>query len=88
MRKDFILKYNRFVKALISILRNIYKSLLHNSSTATTADEQKLDDRVAQAIVELQDPEIVIDLRKLNGRVHSSFDEMSYRGTWMNLLHL
>ena len=75
MRKDFILKYNRFVKAPISVLRNIYKSLVHDSSAATTADEQKLDDRVAQAIVELQDPEIAIDLRKLNGRVHSSFDD-------------
>ena len=55
--EDFILKYNRFVKAPISVLCNIYKSPVHDSSAATTAVEQKVDDWVAQAIVELQDPD-------------------------------
>ena len=52
----------------------MYKSLVHDSSAASSAVEQKIDDRVAEAILELQDPEI-IDLRRLNGKVQSTFDE-------------
>ena len=75
MRKDFLLQYNQFVKAPTSVLRHMYKSLVHDSSAASSAVEQKIDDRVAEALLELQDPEIIIDLRKQNGKVQSSFDE-------------
>ena len=53
----------------------MYKSLVHDSSAASSAVEQKIDDRVAEAVLELQDSEIIIDLRRLNGKVQSSFDE-------------
>ena len=77
MRKDFLLQYNQFVKAPTSVLRHniMCKSLVHNSSAASSAVEKTIDDRVAKAILELQDPEIIIDLRKQNGKVQSSFDE-------------
>ena len=39
MRKDFIVKYNCFVKAPTSVLRHIYKELLHDSSAATSSVE-------------------------------------------------
>ena len=46
----------------------MYKSLVHDSSAASSTIEQKIDDRVAEAILEPQDPEI-IDLRRLNEKV-------------------
>lgn len=52
----------------------MYKSLVHDSSAACSAVEQKIDDRVAEATLELEDTEI-IDLRKQNGKVQSSFDD-------------
>ena len=75
MRKDFIVKHNRFVKAPTSVLRHMYKELVHDSSTATSIVEQVIDERVAEVIAEVQDPEIILDLRKNNGKVQSSFDD-------------
>lgn len=37
--------------------------------------EQSVDERVAEAIVEVQDPEIIMDLRNNNGIVQSSFED-------------
>ena len=34
-----------------------------------------IDERVAEVIAEVQDPEIILDLRKNNGKVQSSFDD-------------
>ena len=75
MRKDFITQYNRFVKAPISVLRHTYKQLVHDSSASASAIQQVVDDRVAEAILDTQDPEIILDLRKRNGKVESSFED-------------
>ena len=76
MRKDFISRYNQFVKAPISVLRHMFKELVHDSSAAASGIEQKVDERVAEALVrDLQDPEIIIDLRRNNGKVQSSFED-------------
>ena len=75
MHKDFIVKYNRFVKAPTSVLRHMYKELVHDSSAATSIVEHVIDERVAEVIAEVQDPEIILDLRKNNGKVQSSFDD-------------
>ncbi len=60
MRRDFLVQYSQFVKA---VLRHIFKELVHDSSAAVSTIEQKVDERVdervAEAIVELQDPEII-----------------------------
>ncbi len=48
------------------------KVLIHDNSAAASAIEQAVDERVAKAIIDLDDPEIVI---VNNGRVKSSFEE-------------
>ena len=60
----------------------MYKSLVHDSFAASSAVEQKIDDRVAEAILEPQDPEI-IDLRRLNEKCsqHLMNSGMSCRDT-------
>lgn len=75
MRKDFLSRYSQFVKAPISVLRHMFKELVHDSSAAACSVEQQVDERVAQAISEVDDPEIIMDLRKNNGKVQSSFDD-------------
>ena len=75
MRKDFITQYNRFVKAPASVLRHMYKQLVHDSSASASAIQQVVDDRVAEAILDAQNPEIILDLRKRNGKVESSFED-------------
>lgn len=74
MRKDFINQYSRFVKAPTSVLRHMFKQLVHDSSASASAIQQVIDDRVSEAILDAQDPEIILDLRKQNGVVESSFD--------------
>ena len=90
MRKDVIVKYNRFVKAPTSVVRHMYKELVHDSSAATSIVEQVIDERVAEVIAEVQDPEIILDLRKNNGKVQSSFDDFwaELQNFWMKLLRL
>ena len=75
MRRDFLVQYSQFVKAPTSVLRHMFKELVHDSSAAACTIEQQADERVAKAIVELQDPELIMDLRKNNGKIQSSFEE-------------
>lgn len=75
MRKDFLFQYSKYVKAPISVLRHMFRELVHDNSAAASAIEQAVDDRVAKAIMELDDPDVIIDLRKNNGKIQSSFDD-------------
>jgi hypothetical protein len=75
MRKDFISRYRQFVKAPVGILRHMYKELIHDNSAASSLIEQGVDERVAKAVMELEDPDVVIDLRKNNGKVALSFED-------------
>ena len=75
MRKDFLSQYRQLVKAPVGVLRHMFKELVHDSSAASTLCELAVDDRVAKAILELEDPEVIIDLRRNNGKVMSSFQE-------------
>ena len=67
IRKEFLDKYNRLAKTPKSVLRNIYKSLTGDTSSSSCAAEGTVDDRVAAALLDLDDPEIIIDMRELNG---------------------
>ena len=82
MRKDFVSKYRQLVKAPIGILHHMYKDLVHDSSVASSAHELAMEERITQAIMELEDPEIILDLRKNNGKVGSSYDDF-----WEELQH-
>ena len=76
MRRDFLDKYNHLAKISKMFLRNIYRTLLQDCSAAEYSSEADVDERVAKAVVELDDPDIVLDLRKLNGKPNSTmFDE-------------
>ena len=72
MRSEFLQKYNRLAKTPKFILRNIYRTLVSDGSLASSSAEAEVDQCVAKAIVDLNDPEIVLDLRSMNGKVKSS----------------
>ena len=54
------------------ILRNAYRTLINDESAASSAAEAQLDERVARAIFDVNDPEIILDLRRQNGQVTGS----------------
>ena len=70
MRNDFLSSYHHLAKAPKMVLRNIYRTLLQDSSSAASSAEAIVDERVAKAIIDFDDPEIVFDLRNTNGRPH------------------
>ena len=45
------------------VLRNIYRTLLQDSSAPQYSSEEDVDERVKKAILQLDDPEIIMDLR-------------------------
>ena len=72
MRREFLNRYSCLVKVPKMVLRNIYRTLLQDCSAAEYASEAQVDERVAKAVVQLDDPEIIMDLRKLNGNPNST----------------
>ena len=76
MRRDFAEKYHHVANTSKSILRSIYRDLTDDSFTAESVLQQKVDERVAKAVLAVESPDIMLDLRKLNGRPKSAhFDE-------------
>lgn len=58
------------------ILRNVYRTLLHDSSAPQYESEGQVDERVAKAVLQTDDPEIILDLRRTNGKPNCTiFDE-------------
>lgn len=88
MRKDFLSKYRQFVKAPVSILRHLYKDLIHDCSAPSSTNEYAMDERVTRAIIELENPDIILDLRKNNGKVNLSLkiSGKNYKNIWTRLL--
>lgn len=76
MCKDFFHKYCSLCQVPKAVLRNMYKSLVEDTSASSCAAEKEVDDRIAQAALDLDDTDIILDLRKLNGNPQSSkFDD-------------
>ncbi len=79
MRKEFIQRYARLNSHSKAILRNIYKFLTGDSSCSRSAAEKEVDERVAkpaEEAFELDEPEILLDLRQLNGKPNATvFDK-------------
>ena len=76
MRRDFLSKYTRLANVSKMILRNMYHTLLYDSSSPEYAGQAEVDERVANAILNVDDPEIVLDLRRANGKLNSTiFDK-------------
>ena len=82
MRRDFIQRYARLNDAKPqskAVLRNMYKFLTDDSSSARSASEKEVDQRVtklAEEAFDLDEPEILLDLRRLNGSPNATtFDK-------------
>ena len=72
MRREFLDKYNHLAKISKMIRRNIYRTLLQDGSAAQYSSEAAVDERVAKAVLQLDDPQIVMDLRRMNGKPNST----------------
>ena len=72
MRMDFLDKYYRLSKTPKSILRNIYKTLVGDSSSSNYVAEKEVDERVSKALLDVDDTQIIMDLREMNGNLHSA----------------
>lgn len=70
MRREFLDQYKSFVKIPKIILRNMYRTLTGDSSAAETTSQREIDERFLEAL-SLDDPDILVDLRKLNGNSNS-----------------
>lgn len=68
MRKDFIDRYSRKCKIQPVILRNIFNFLTDFEPPTTNQNETVIDERFLKFLVEADDPEVIFDLRKHNGR--------------------
>ena len=76
MRRQFISKYGRINNPSKAVLRQIFLELTNDSSAARTPEEAKIDERIAAALLDANDSNLIFDLRKLNGRPKSSiFDD-------------
>ena len=60
-RKEFLEKYNHLCTTSKAVLRSMYKTLVGDSSASSCAAEKEIDDRVAQSVLGLDDPEIILD---------------------------
>ena len=50
----------------------MFKCLVNDHSSASCEAEEEVDDRVSQALLELDDPQIALDLREQNGNPKST----------------
>ena len=59
MRKEFLDHYYKFAKVKKSVLKNIYKNLTGKCSSASSEAERLVDECVADALLQLNDPAII-----------------------------
>ena len=69
MRKEFMEKYAKTCKEKPAILRSMYKYLTGYSIAPTNRAEEAVDLRVSKFLLDSDDPKLILDLRKNNGRV-------------------
>ena len=66
MRSEFIQKFGRITHEVKpAVLRYFYRDLTGDCSSSETLSQEEIDERVFEAI-EMEDPDIVMDLRHLN----------------------
>ena len=81
MRREFLDKYNHLAKISKMVPHNIYRTLLQDGSAAQYSSEAAVDERVAKAVLQLDDPQIVMDLRRMNGKPNSTI----FNAFWQEL---
>ena len=76
VRREFLDKYTHLAEKTSlkskNVLRNIFRSLVHDESAPSSHVEAEVNDRLAKYLLDMDDPDIVLDLRKLNGKPSSS----------------
>lgn len=65
MRKQFVHDFQLFVHMEPKVMREMYRCLTGDSSASTNLSEATVDERI-QRILQLQDPDILPDLRHFN----------------------
>lgn len=79
MRHEFLGKYRRLAKIPTMVLRNIYRLLTNDSSSAEYSSQAQVDERVARALLNLDDPEILLDLRRCNGKPNTTLFDVFWQ---------
>ncbi|XP_060585359.1 uncharacterized protein LOC132741240 isoform X2 [Ruditapes philippinarum] len=69
MRRDFIDMYGKSVKAKPAILRSVFSFLTGYKMSPENEQEASVDERVCEFLLNSDDPELILDLRKHNGRI-------------------
>ena len=65
-------QYSHIAKIPKMLLQHIYHTLLHDESVPSCSAHDKIDECVAQAVIDVDDPDIILDLRKANGNPRST----------------
>ena len=63
-------RYDGLTRTTKRVLRNIHRSLVGNESAASSQNEKDIDERITE-LLEQGDPDILLDLRGVNGNVKS-----------------
>ena len=66
MRHEFLEKYCYLAKVPKMVLHNLYHTLLEDQFSASCSAESEVNERVAWALIEMSDTDIILDLRKTN----------------------
>ena len=76
MRQDFLEWYLRIAKVPTKVLQNIHHTLIVDCSSAEYSSAAKVDECVAQALLDINNADIVLDFCRSNGKPDSTiFDE-------------
>ena len=74
MRRSLMQKYGRVAPNIKpAVLRSLYRDLTDDSSAATNQHTAEVDERV-RLILDMEDPDVVLDLRALNTGHKSQYD--------------
>ena len=76
MRQSFVRMFGRVAKVQPAYLREMYRQLTGDTSAASSENEKRIDERVQQAL-DLEDAEVVVDLRH-----HSDGRPSRYEPFW------
>ena len=74
MRQNFVRMFGRVTGVKPAYLREMYRQLTGDASASSSESEKDIDERVRQAI-ELEDAEVVVDLRHHNKGQPSKYDQ-------------
>ena len=72
MRRDFIHSFGRYTNSKPAILREVYRTLTGDASSASTTAQEEVDTRV-EKLLETEDPDLIWDLRVQNAGRPESF---------------